>query len=454
MDRERGIFIVKAYQHWCEDARVPKDKNPMGYLKPYHIEDYLKTLPLDTPMEEVVEKMIAYCYERGGSIVPQQLQQPMLVNGQKAKHLYVIGNGFDRYHGTKCSYWDFRQYMLRRKPDVVAQFDVFFGPRTLENSFLHPLGWCLALEDRSTRRYFGLPYPQTTWSERHLWCSFEEYLSELNREKLLEYMDMNLPQCNTDEDEFYAAEYFATIHRIIDTVNDCTFEMRYLLHRWVNTLHFASGWKKKMLDLDGNALYLTFNYTNFLEENYGIPKAQVLHIHGSRSDKFGSLVIGHYQDDQNGFDRWKHKCEKQRRFRPNLKDRKGRWFANDHLTYLSYFLKDETKGNWRLDTRYYATNRADEEIEQYYDKNQKQTSAIIGKNQGFFMSLDEVEEVSVIGHSLAKVDMPYFEQIIKNLGGRSVRWSFSVHGKKDETNVRRFCRTMKIPKDYWTMFQL
>lgn len=454
MDRERGIFIIQAYQQWCADARVPKDKNPMVYLRPYQIEDYLKTLPLDTPMDEVVEKMITYCYERGGSIVPAHLQQPMLVNGQKAKHLYVIGNGFDRYHGAKCSYWDFRQYMLRRKPEVVAQFDVFFGPRTLENSFSHPLGWYLALEDRSARRYYGLPYPKTTWSEKHLWCRFEEYLSELNREKLLEYMDMNLPQCNTDEEEFSSAEYFATIDRIIDTVNECTFEMRYLLHRWVNTLHFASGWKKKMLKLEEDALYLTFNYTNFLEENYGIPKTQVLHIHGSRSDKFGSLVIGHCQDDQNGFDRWKHKCEKQRRFRPNLKDRKGRWFANDHLAYLSYFLEDETKGNWRSDTRYYAADRADGEIEQYYDRNQKQTGAIIGKIQGFFMSLEEVEDVTVIGHSLAKVDMPYFEQIIKNLEGRNVRWNFSVHGKKDEASVRRFCRTMRIPKERWTMFQL
>lgn len=378
----------------------------------------------------------------------------MLVNGHKTKHLYIIGNGFDRYHGAQCTYWHFRQYMLRRNPNVVAQFDVFFGPRTLGNSFKLPFGWQLALEDRSARWFYGLSYPTTTWSEKHLWCSFEEYLSELNREKVLEYMDMNLPTCDTDDDDFRLADFYLTIDRIIDTVNECTFEMKYLLHRWVNTLQFAKGWRKKMLDLNRDALFLTFNYTNFLEENYAIPSAQILHIHGSRSDKFGSLVIGHCQDDTDSFERWKHRCANQKRFRPNLKDKNGRWFANDHLAYLLYFLEEDSVGNWQSNTRFYAAERADEEIEQYYDRNRKQTDAIITENQGFFASLDEVEKVTVIGHSLAKVDMPYFEQIVHGLGHRKVLWEFSVYSKHDRENVLHFCKRMKIPKDSWTMFQL
>ena len=27
-------------------------------------------------------------------------------------HLYIIGNGFDCYHGAKCSYAEFRKYLL------------------------------------------------------------------------------------------------------------------------------------------------------------------------------------------------------------------------------------------------------------------------------------------------------------------------------------------------------
>ena len=50
-------------------------------------------------------------------------------------HLYIIGNGFDCYHGAKCSYAEFRKYLLRHRPYVLATFDLYFGPRSLMNSF-------------------------------------------------------------------------------------------------------------------------------------------------------------------------------------------------------------------------------------------------------------------------------------------------------------------------------
>ena len=50
-------------------------------------------------------------------------------------HLYIIGNGFDCYHGAKCSYAEFRKYLLRHRPYVLANFDLYFGPRSLMNSF-------------------------------------------------------------------------------------------------------------------------------------------------------------------------------------------------------------------------------------------------------------------------------------------------------------------------------
>lgn len=48
--------------------------------------------------------------------------------------LYIIGNGFDLYHGAQSSYWAFRQYLLRCAPEVVMAFDLYWGPRTLLNT--------------------------------------------------------------------------------------------------------------------------------------------------------------------------------------------------------------------------------------------------------------------------------------------------------------------------------
>ena len=35
--------------------------------------------------------------------------------------LYVIGNGFDRGHGLKTSYWNFREYLEKYEEDFLVQ---------------------------------------------------------------------------------------------------------------------------------------------------------------------------------------------------------------------------------------------------------------------------------------------------------------------------------------------
>lgn len=100
-----------------------------------------------------------------------------------------------------------------------------------------------------------------------------------------------------------------------------------------------------MLYLDPNAAYLNFNYTLFLETEYNISREHILYIHGDRRQKFGSLVLGHnVEDNEVAFEEWVHKHKNRRRYRPNLKDKKGKYFANDKLVYLAFFLKDMKKG--------------------------------------------------------------------------------------------------------------
>jgi hypothetical protein len=94
-----------------------------------------------------------------------------------------------------------------------------------------------------------------------------------------------------------------------------------------------------------------------LETEYNIPREQILYIHGERRQKFGSLVLGHnVEDDDASFKEWVHKNKNRRRYRHNLKDKRGKYFPNDKLVYLAFFLKDETKGNWRNPIRYYAVD--------------------------------------------------------------------------------------------------
>lgn len=111
----------------------------------------------------------------------------------------------------------------------------------------------------------GGVYPKTTWAENNLWWRFEEHLADLNREKVLDVLDVVLPDCDEDSDGFRYCDYYLGLDGISDMLNSCMFEMRYQLHKWINTLAYGKGFKKRLLDIDKNARFLTFNYTDFLE---------------------------------------------------------------------------------------------------------------------------------------------------------------------------------------------
>lgn len=368
-------------------------------------------------------------------------------------HLYIIGNGFDRYHGAASRYLDFHNYLFARNPEIVGAFDLYFGPRSIDRSFNFDLGgfWCV--QPKSERNKYHLPYPATTWAKDHLWANFEYYLGDMNREKVFEDLDQHYPKKLRHAQKFTFHSYVTPIQSLSSRINECTFKMKYHFHRWINKLHYAKGWKKRMLALDNDALFLTFNYTTFLEDEYTIPASQICYIHGNRHDPFGSLVLGHRANVAQDFEKWKYLRRNRRHYRPNLKDEKGRYYANDNMEYLAYFLSDEQKGNWHNVFRYNAVLEAKEILEKYYDANMKDTSRIIDQHRPFFQSLKDIKKITVIGHSLSAVDMPYFATIKEQLPNY-VDWEFSVNGQRDEQMVKQFCKQMNIHRDHCHMFNI
>ena len=450
---KRGVFILHA-QDWFSEIHGMLPQEGLEYLTPFNVSAFLSTLPLDMPKAQVVEEMTKYCYDKGGSLAPRSLQQHYEVGGKLVKHLYVIGNGFDRYHGAESGYMSFRRYLYRRSPQTVGYFDLYFGPRSLDRSFSTPMGWFWCMQPYEYRHdEYGLRYPVATWSRSNLWRDFETYLSELNREKVFDMLDMQLPRVDEDDDDFSYAQYFAPLDEITDAVMSCSVEMKYHFHRWINTIHYAKGFRKRMLDIDKDAIFLNFNYTLFLESEYGIPAEQICYIHGCRKDKFGALVLGHHSDDQEAFERWKHKNQNRRRYRHVQKDKKGRYFKNDKLAYLAFFHENDWTGNWRLPIRYYAVEEAEERLEKYYDSNFKNTRKIIDAHMGFFDSLGSVEKVTIIGCSLGSVDMDYYRQLRSSVKGDAL-WEFSYHSDEDRKRIEKFCEELNIEAGCVSTFKL
>ncbi|MCA6047478.1 bacteriophage abortive infection AbiH family protein [Bacteroides thetaiotaomicron] len=418
-------------------------KRARDYMAKYSARDYLMQCPLDLSTKELVSGMKDYCLQRRAEILEPYRKKRYSIHGDPIHHLYIIGNGFDRYHGADSTYMDFRSYLLKHNDFVVKMFELFFGPRSMMNNFDDYNDFLLCLQ-------YGrkLPAPKNTWAKDYLWKDFEKYLSELNRERIFDFVDENLPRLYEDDESFSYAEYFAPIDIVADVVSSCTFEMQYQFHRWINTIHYKKGFRKNMLYLDPNAAYLNFNYTLFLETEYNISREHILYIHGDRRQKFGSLVLGHnVEDNEVAFDEWVHKHKNRRRYRPNLKDKKGKYFANDKLVYLAFFLEDMKKGNWKNPIRYYAVDHIEERLENYYAKNIKHSNDIIDHNLGFFESLNDLKEITLLGHSLGDVDFPYFKAIVENVRNvNDLIWNFSYYSDNDIINIRRFCRHLNIPQ--------
>ena len=77
----------------------------------------------------------------------------------------------------------------------------------------------------------------------------------------------------------------------------------------------------------------------------------------------------------------------------------------------------------------------------------KRCGEIIDRNLEFFKSLRELQEITVLGHSLGDVDLPYFRAILDHVvAPEDLKWKFSYHTDADKCRIKRFCRQLKIPE--------
>lgn len=171
--------------------------------------------------------------------------------------LYIIGNGFDRYHEIPSDYRDFGKYLKKVAPDIYCEVEEYF---CVDNQF---------------------------------WWEFEEQLAYFDADTAVENASCFLvPYAAEKWSDSYHHDYQYELSRIVNAVS---LSMRNYFAEWVRQLPIpAMGTLSGMpLPLDKNARYLNFNYTQTLQQTYGIPKSQILHIHGNASNPRDQIVLGH-----------------------------------------------------------------------------------------------------------------------------------------------------------------
>ena len=229
--------------------------------------------------------------------------------------------------------------------------------------------------------------------EQDLWSSFEEALSFLDYEQIqednscyfLDYGDDNWRdsanhdfQYMIDEDLSFAA-------------NISNHFLEWILHINTNVQPVVSSDV-----LNGNCLFLNFNYTDTLERVYAIPASNILYIHGNAL-RGNELILGHH--DATLF---------QEKVIPAFNA------AEEHGVYM-----EDIEEDFRL-------QEAREIIKDYFRKTYKDTASIIRHYQLFFNSLTTVSEVCILGHSLSEIDFDYFAEIKKNVPS-TCKWYISYH---------------------------
>lgn len=206
-------------------------------------------------------------------------------------------------------------------------------------------------------------------------------------------------------------------------------------HKWVCTLHAPQDYNQKKLYIDDYARFLSFNYTTFLESHYGIPSSQVNHIHGVKTQQWGSLVVGHAEDNDKIFDQW----WKSRGYdRPHY-NKKGK----------KYFKRDNIYRMYQGDTQYLPEYESiTESVESYYYDSQKPVEKIISSNVSYFASLHDVKTIYVWGFSFSKVDQPYIRKIISsNDNPQAIQWYVSIFSEEDKTKALDTLLPLSIPVD-------
>ncbi len=170
------------------------------------------------------------------------------LQGKEKETLYIIGNGFDLYHGVKSKYKHFYCWLnLNDHEEFVNEMEMFF--------------------------------PRLEISSCSLWSNFEQVLNKYIPNDIYQQLREH-PDNPWNESE---------LDKAVAGLNFIVNNMRPLMKDWAE--HIDTQNVKQKLPLSKESLYLTFNYTKILEDVYTIPQNHICHIHGSIDSN--EVIVGH-----------------------------------------------------------------------------------------------------------------------------------------------------------------
>jgi len=315
-----------------------------------------------------------------------------MTKSSKSKSLYVIGNGFDLHHNLDTWYSSFGLFLKNKYSQIYDVFLEYYGFGDLDE------------EDEESLK-------------DSMWWEFEASLAGIDGDLLLENHIEHVP--NYGSDDFRDRDRYDIQIYIEDIVDKATLKMRQAFEEFINNVSYPKSSEIEIANIDSDALFLTFNYTDTLERYYGVSRDYIEYIH-NKAGEGKDLVIGHGINPK--------EFEKQEEQPPEDPEERKRWEE-----YMS-------------DQYDYSIERGKDEVRRYFQKSFKPTEDVIINKLSFFAKLSTIEKVYVLGHSLAQVDLPYLRKLKNYLSGNE-EWIVSYHRESEIENRKTVVKSLGVEEN-------
>lgn len=167
--------------------------------------------------------------------------------------LYIIGNGFDLYHGVPSSYWHFRNYVETKNTDLFDALERYFNPD-------------------------------------QLWSNFEATLADLHTDHILDEAGNYYE--NYGAENWSDAFHHDYQYEISERIKLVTIELKKIFTEWVLSLNIPLH-RDNMLQLNREEIFLSFNYTPTLSKLYKVNPTNITYIHNEAKSEDSELLLGH-----------------------------------------------------------------------------------------------------------------------------------------------------------------
>lgn len=218
------------------------------------------------------------------------------------------------------------------------------------------------------------------------WSDFETCLGILDDEEFGQRSRDDISEYMEElgMEETIVNEFIANVSGILDVFRD-----------WVSEVDLPVS-HRRSFQFDQTTVFVNFNYTETLEAYYGVNLARIFYIHGRRGTT-DRLIVGHDSDPPQA----QHK---------------------DDLPDIQY-------------NPFYA----------YLRQTRKPVESIEPKLWNWLTGFPAIDRISVRGHSLGYVDLPYFKMVAKAYP--SALWSFSYYGDDELCDIQNAISGLGVERD-------